>query len=169
MTWQIAVAPRFKQHVINSELIISSSLLVLAQNKHEWTPEAICFNHEKTSMHTISQFRSQSPPTLSCLVCLWDKREDSALWLIRSPVNQIPGKGGAWGNIERTEYLKSIMWVGLRQCWRFNGLLVKCLGSWWIQAQEMFTFYSNTSIILPFDKKKNAFSCLEKAEVVMDP
>ncbi len=71
------------------EPIISSSLLVKAENKHEHQ-KVSCFNHRKTSIHTIFKFKSTD--LLSCLVCLSDKMADSALWLVSSPINQTPGE-----------------------------------------------------------------------------
>ncbi len=66
VSWQIAVAPQFKRHVIDH------LLLVIAQNKHEWTSEGILFQLWKdVNAHYYS---SSSPPMLlSCLVCLSDK------------------------------------------------------------------------------------------------
>ncbi len=38
-------------------------------------------------------FKSTDVNLQSCLVCLLDKMADSALWFVRSPVNQAPGEG----------------------------------------------------------------------------
>ncbi len=59
--------------------IISSSLLVIAQNKHEWTSEGILFQPLKDV--NTHNFSNTSPPMLIyyCLVCLSDKMADWAL------------------------------------------------------------------------------------------
>ncbi len=77
------------------ELIISCSLLVIAWNKHEWTSKGILFQPRKdVNTHYFSP--SSNPPMLIYFpvwfVC-WTKMADSALWLVRLPVNQTPGKG----------------------------------------------------------------------------
>ncbi len=52
-------------------------------NEHQ---NVFCFNRTKISI--FFKFKSTEVNLLSCLVCLSGKMADSALWLVRSPVNQ---------------------------------------------------------------------------------
>ncbi len=78
--WQIAAVQAAR------EPFISSSLLVIARNKHQ---KVSCFNRGKTSIHNVFLNQVHSPVWF----CLLDKMENLALWLVRSPVNQTPGEG----------------------------------------------------------------------------
>ncbi len=78
--WQITVLPEFKQPVNRSSL----PPLVIAQNKHEWTSEG-----RKTPVHTIFQVQVHRHLfNLPSSLFVGQKTADSALWLVRSPVNQ---------------------------------------------------------------------------------
>ncbi len=54
--------------------IVSSILLVIAQNKHEWKSEGILFQPWKDGI--FFNFKSTGIHLLSCLVCLSDKMAD---------------------------------------------------------------------------------------------
>ncbi len=90
------------------ELKISSSLLVIAQNKHEWTSEGIISSTESCPVTLFFKFTFTGVNLLSCLVCLSNKMADSVLWLVRSPVNQTPAKGQFLPHINRIVRYKHI-------------------------------------------------------------
>ncbi len=64
-----------------------SSLLVIAWNKHEWTLEGILFQPQKDVKTPFFKFRSTDVNLL--LSCGLFVGQNSALWLVRSPVNQL--------------------------------------------------------------------------------
>ncbi len=78
------------------ELIISSSLLVIACNKYELTSERYIVSKAERRQYTpFFKLKSTNVSLLSSLV--WfvyrTKMADSALWLVRSPVNQTHCEG----------------------------------------------------------------------------
>ncbi len=76
------------------EPIISTSILIIKRNKHEWTSEGLLFKPLKDI--NTHHFSSSSPLTLIYspvwFVCR-NKMADSALWLVRYPANQAPYEG----------------------------------------------------------------------------
>ncbi len=97
------------------KLIISSSLQVIAWNKHEWTSEGILFQPWKDV--NTQHFLNSSPPTLIWspiwFVC-WTKKADSASWLVRSPVNQTPGEGSIIALFFFLEYYKYFDFMSIK-------------------------------------------------------
>ncbi len=75
--------------------------------------------------------KSNDVNLLSCMVCLSEEMADLALWMIRSPVNQTPGKGSVnwqWSAklISSFFYLHfnmPLITVLLDGCWGFLGLV----------------------------------------------
>ncbi len=79
------------------ERIMTSSLLVIAQNKHERTSEAILFWTMERHQYTLFfKLKSTKVNLLSSLVCVPEKMADSVLWLVRSPFKQMPSEGLMW-------------------------------------------------------------------------
>ncbi len=79
--------------------IISSSLLVIVWNKHEWTSEGIVSTTERFQCTPFFKFKSTDVNLLSCLVCLFNKVADSGLWL----VNKTPSEGSIpWSHTDQT-------------------------------------------------------------------
>ncbi len=73
------------------ERIMTSSLLVIAQNKHKRTSEAILFWTAEINQYTLFfKFKSTKVNLLSYLVCVPDKMADSVFWLVRS---RLPSEG----------------------------------------------------------------------------
>ncbi len=81
------------------EPIISSSLLVIVWNKHEWTSEGIVSTMERFQCTPFFKFKSTDINLLSCLFCLFNKVADSGLWL----VNKTPIEGSIpWSHTDQT-------------------------------------------------------------------
>ncbi len=74
------------------EQIISSSIIVITWNKHEWTSDRIFFQPRKDVNTLFFKFKYTDFNLLSCSVCLLDKVANS-VWLVRSPAIKLPVNG----------------------------------------------------------------------------
>ncbi len=77
VSWQITVLSQFKRSSFHVHL------------KHEINIRTYFISAAVRCQYTIFfKFKSTEMNLLSCLICLPHKMADSALWLVRSPVNQ---------------------------------------------------------------------------------
>ncbi len=117
----------------------SFTILVIAWNKHEWTSEGILFQLWKDV--NTHHFSSSSPPTLSSSP-VWfvflTKMADSALWLVRSPVNQTPCEG----SIAPSWHTSHMIWCSIWVCYR------NCV--WWVRGWNVTELLEVTIIIVVF-------------------
>ncbi len=139
LLWHIAVALQFKQHA-NQSLPIYKLWHEINMNEHQ---NVSCFNQGKMSKHTFLKLKSTNVNLISCLVCLfvcWTKIADSALWLVRSSVNQTPCEGSiAWFTTEHSTHKMCMM------CIRLLWPLVLCKLSLHMHPTSCFTLKKKTA------------------------
>ncbi len=72
---------------------------------HIYLKYLLLFIHALFQMQKDTNFRFKSTEVnlLSCLICVSDKMADSALWLVRSPVNQAVCKDDSYEAVLYTE------------------------------------------------------------------